>query len=407
MIYFVIILFLLWLIYLYDYRKESRGRDLSFYLVLIIFIALAGLRYKVGGDTGIYMKYFEDVHELGRLNSGDFAKTRFGPGFVVIASALKTISEDYIFFQFVHAIIVNTVVFFFIRKNCRHVFFAILLFFNFLYFYLIFEQVRESFAVAIFLLAWPAFKNGKWIIWYIASVLAFTIHISAVVMLFVPLMCVPGIKQFFTFGKRTWFICLGVFILAFLLQTIFFRYIEVLAVTDAMQDRAEAYGDMQSEGKFNIGKIITSIIQFIAYPLIALYYINQQIKRAGSQEAKTVEKENMMVLMSVYISIASIFMGIFVRYNNYFFIFPIIVMGDWIFTKLTFLKKSVRMGYLYWIILFIPMFGINLYNVYLTPVNKSGTLKTYMLYYPYNSVLDPETDINREKTITYIHRHLL
>lgn len=408
MIYFLVLIFLLWLSYLYDYRGQKRGFKLSFAITLILFIAIAGLRYRVGGDTSNYMKYFDLVHTWDSLSATDFTKSRFAPGFVFLTSSLKTLINDYLFFQLFHATVINCVVFWFIRKNCKHVFFALFLFFNFLYFYLLFEQVRESFAVAIFLLAWPAFKRNCWWQWYLASICAFMMHISAFIMFFLPIINLPWIRNIFIYGRRTWVICFIVLLISFVIQTTLFRYVQMIAVTESMFDRAQAYGSMNSEETFNINRIVGNFFQFIIYPLLALYFLNAEYKQQhlNAQQKNTFDKENMMVLMSVYISILSIFVGIFVRYNNYFFLFAIITMSDWVFSKLYIARKYVRLGYLYWILIFIPMLSFNIYITYLTPVNKSGTLKPYMMYVPYSSMFDQTKDQDREKTIIYIRRSL-
>lgn len=410
MIYFIIVILLLVFTYFYDYKREKRGIQISFYLTLFLFISVAGLRYKVGGDTSIYMDFFDDVHTLNNLKESDFVRSRFAPGFVFLTSLIKTICNDYVFFQLVHAIIVNGVIFFFVKKHCRNFFFAIFIFFNFLYFYLLFEQVRESFAVTIFLLAWPSFKKGIWWQWYFASVLAFLFHISAFIMFFLPLINLPGLKWFFTYGKKTIYICFGVLILAFVIQTTLFRYIEMVAVTESMLDRAQAYGDLNSIETFNLNKIIGSIIQYIAYPLLSLYCLWDARKQRNYDNNNVMNNElvaeSKMVLLSIYISLFSIFVGIFVRYNNYFFLFSIIVMADWAFSKIHIARKYIRLGYIYWILFFIPMLGFNFYMTHLVSINKTGTLKGYMMYYPYYSVLEQKEDQNREKTITYIRRSL-
>lgn len=407
MIYLAIFLLLLWFVYLYDYRKERRGYALSFYTLLLIFIIVAGIRYRVGGDTTIYMRFFDNLHPINELKASDLEKSRFAPGFIIFMSFLKSIVNDYLFFQIIHSIIVNTVVFYFLKKNCTHVFFAIFLFFNFLYLYLLFEQVREALAVVIFLLAWPFFRKGVWWKWYIASFCAMFFHVSAVVMLFLPLVTLPIVRNLFIFGNKTVVYCLVAYVVAFLIQTTLFRYIEAIALTESMLDRAQTYGNMNLRETFNLNRIFGNVIQFVAYPLLALYFLFQQKKKGEYLvDQSLLNRESMMVMMSVYISIFSTFIGIFVRYNNYFLFFSIMVLGDWIFTKIRMARNTVRLGYLTWIFLFLPLIGVNFYTTYMQSVNRSGTKKAYMMYYPYSSYIDPVKDQNREETIIYVRRHL-
>ena len=407
MIYLIIFLLLIVLSYRYDYRKEKSGYNVSFYAILVIFILLAGLRYRVGGDTSMYITFFNELSPINRLSTGEIIKSRFAPGFVVLASLLRSVTDEFTWFQIIHSIIVNCVVFMFIRKNCRHVFFGILIFFSYLYTLLLFEQMRESFAVAIFLLAWPAFKNGVWWKWYIAALCAFLFHISAFMMFFLPLICLPWVRELFTFGKRTWIVCGLVFIVAIIIQTTLFKYIELISVTESMMERAHAYSRLSKGELFNFNRLIGAVIQYIAYPFAALFCLSALRKRGEDVEtALAFRKESMLVLCSIYISIFSLFIGILSRYNNYFYLFAIVMMGDWIFTLLPVLKKKIRLGYLYWIILFMPMFGFNLYNSYLTPINKGGTMRGYMMYYPYSTIFDQTIDADREKTVVYIRKKM-
>lgn len=408
MIYLLVVILLIFLMYRYDYKREPLGFQISFYLILLLFILIGGLRYRIGGDTVVYLEYYKNLHPIGSIGGLDFTRSRFAPGFVIITSIFKTFTSDFTYFQVFHSLFVNTVIFFFIRRYCRNVFFCILIYFFYLYVFLIFEQIRESMAVAVFLLAWPWFKNGIWWKWYIAAFCAMMFHVSAVILFILPLINLPWIREFFKFGKRTWFICLSIFILAYVVQTKLFKYVEMISVTEAMLDRAQEYGKMLNKSEvLNINRILGSFIHYILYPILALYVIYKK-KKDGFlivKDSKELQKETMMCMISIYISIFTIFVGIFMRYHNYFFLFAIIIMGDWIFSQIYLFKKFMRMSFLYWAILFLPMLTINFYYSFLLPANKSGTLMSYMRYYPYSSVIDQTVDENREKTITYIQRH--
>lgn len=404
--YLIIFLVLLFLSYLYDYKKEKRGFNISFYSILFIFILFAGLRYRIGGDTVMYMAYYEKLHPLNAINSADFVNSRFAPGYLLLTTIFKTLTPDFTYFQVFHSLVINCVIFAFVRKNTRHVFFALLIFFLYLYVFLLFEQIRESFAVAIFLIAWPWFKKNIWWKWYIAAFCAIMFHISAFILFFLPLIKLPGIRMLFRFGKHTLYVCLALFIVAFVLQNMFFRYIELISVTESMLDRVQTYGNIQRSDILNFNRIIGVIIQYVAYPIFALVTINARIKAGqiqGNEEYEFRQKSS-MALMSIYISIFTIFIGIFVRYNNYFQLFAILLISDWAFTRLYLFKRFLKVGYLYWILIFMPMFVYNFYFSYMTPVNKGETLYNYMRYYPYSSVIDQTIDSDRERTILYIRR---
>ena len=64
MIYLLLLFLLLYLSYRYDYRKNIAYFDASYYLILILFILLAGFRFRIGVDTIRYESYAEYIPSL-------------------------------------------------------------------------------------------------------------------------------------------------------------------------------------------------------------------------------------------------------------------------------------------------------------------------------------------------------
>lgn len=406
MAYLIIFLLLLILSYRYDYCRISRGENFWFYAVLVIFILLAGLRYRVGGDTINYIGYYESTPPITQLKSSDFIDSRFAPGYILISSIGKLFSRDFTIIQILHSAFVNIIFFRFIRLNCKNIFFALLLFFCFQYALLLFEQIRESFAVAIFILAWPTFRDGKWWLWYLASVCAFLFHVSAVMMFFLPLFTLPGIRKLFVFGTRTWIVCILILVVGIAINVSLFKYIQLLALTESIAERAQTYSKDELSGSlFNFGGLISIFFRNIFYPLLAMYFLQQNKKMAEGSYNLSFKKQEFMALMSVYVSIFTIAVAIASRYNNYFFIFAIAMISDWIFGNIRVLGKTLRLQYLYWLMLFIPMFGFQFYSVYLGNVTANGTIKTYSMYYPYYSILNEQIDRKREDGVRYLRHH--
>ncbi len=402
MIYIALLLLLIYLSYRYDYRKFEKNRKVWIIFVLLIFISLAGFRYRIGGDTVTYMYIYEKLNPIMRLNENDFIETRFAAGFLLLASLFKTFTDDFTVLQIFHSTVVCCVVFWFLYKNCRNYFFALIVFYIFLYPLFMFQQMRESLAVSIFLLAWPAFRDGKWLYWYLASVCAFMFHISSVMMFILPLFCMPGIRQLFIFGSRTWFICILVFLLGMLIQNLFFKYIEIIAVFESIAERAQTYSKDELSGSiFTIGGVIGMIIKSILYPIIALILSQRDKKKETGRYINEFNKKELMALMSIYVSIFTICVAIVSRYNNYFFVFAIIYLSDMAFSKLALMGRFFHFKFLYWLVFFLPMFGFQIYGTYFGNVNKSGTLKTYMMYHPYSSYFDKEKDKDREALYRY------
>lgn len=403
MVYLIVLILILAGIYWYDYRNNTRGKIILYAIICLSLILIAGLRYRLGSDTPQYIKFFNNIHDLNHLSDMDYQRSRYAPGFVFLSALCKSIYNDVTLLFIVEAIIVNIAVFYFFWKNSKHCFFAILLYYLMLYTLFNMEIMREAIAVSIALFAWPFFKKGNWLLWYSAAILANFFHFSASIMLFLPLICLPGIKQIFILGKRTIWIWLLVCVIGFAIHTAFFRYIQLLALSDSISDRAQAYEkNILGSSYFSIIGILTYAMQFLIYPVVALWLIQKKKQRNISKQE--FNKIDALVLASTYILILTFFIPILGRFNNYLIPFSLLVLSDWIFSPIKINRKIYKTNLISWFIIFVPLFIINARDKLFTDVNKSGTIKLYSLYYPYKSVLDMEKDENRERAIRLLRR---
>ena len=403
MVYFFIIFLLSFLVYYYDYKNNKQGRLFWLVFITIIFIIIGGLHYRVGFDSITYERYFKELPPISQLRYKDIETSRFAPGFIIFQSFTKQFSKDLLLFNFLQSIFVCSVVTLFFNRNTKRPFFALLMFFFFLYTLLIFEQVREAIAVSFFLLAWPYFIKKNWIIWYALSICAMLFHTSAIFMLILPLILLPGINQLFVFGKRTLFLCAFVLILSFYLQYTFSKYIELLSFTKLTEDLASKYQNTHYvKGTLNIIGILSQIIKNVLLTYLALYFVNKGMK--NQFQNNVLLRLNSFVIISIFISLISIGVPIISRFNNYFFFFSILIISDWVFDYIILNNKKIKFKFSYWLILLIPFFSLQFYNTYYNSINKTGTYKTYMAYYPYTSYIDKEKDLNKEKVLQYSRR---
>lgn len=405
MIYLIPVLAVLAGCYIYDYRRRTDGKFLLWIILLITFICIAGFRYRMGGDTIQYNIYFEKLPTLNRLSAINFAENRYAPGFIALCSFCKTIVNDFMLVQFVVSLIVNSVVFYFFWKNTKNPFFALFLYSFLLYLALNMEVLREALAVSCFLLAWPFFRDGKWIYYLCCCAIALLFHISAIVLFLLPLICVPGIKFFFKFGVRTWFVCGFLLAFSFLISYFFFDFIKMIAITDNMMERADAYANNVWGGShsLNISGFITKTIKYILYPALAMYFINESRKNKIENDS-SLEKKEALAVTSIYISIVSVSILILQRYNNYLLFFPFLLISDWMFSTFKVGAKKVKMGFVSGMIIILPLIILSFTTFYFQPINKEGTIRTYMLYYPYTSGFDKALDPDREKLILYLRK---
>lgn len=398
---------LLILCYRYDYCGVKKGRMFWYVVMLIVMICVIGLRYRIGTDSIRYERYYMAMHTLGNLGESDFSKTRFAPLYIILASACRTVTKDFTLLQFVVAIIVNGTVFWFFRQNTKHIFLAVMLYYVFLYLNLNTEVIREALAVSLFLLSWPFFKRGQWLIYYCFVTVAFFFHISALVLAILPLLWLPGVRYFFSFGRRTWLICLILALGSFALQYFFFDFIKVIAFTENMMERAEVYSkhDLASSN-LNIIGIMAQLIRTAAYPAAAIFFINREHGKKAVDKDKGLLKEEMMTLMAVYFGLLTLGVDLFARYNNYFMFFSFVTVSNWAFTPQGIRgRRKIKLSYFYWCMIFVPLIGLQIQGLYLADFNKSGTIKRYMAYYPYSHRFDPKEYPDRENLFRYNRRY--
>lgn len=400
MIYLLPILLLLIGIYRYDYRKSLRGKFFFYCFICIILICIAGFRYKLGFDTIQYMKFYDRLSNLSDLKLSILEKERYAPGFIFIASLCKSISKEFLLLQLVTSLIINATVFYFFWNNTKNVFFGILLYYIFMYINLNMEVVREALAACVFLLSWPFFRDGKWLIYFCLALCALLFHISSVFMFLLPLICLPGIRTLFIYGNRTWIIGCVLLILGLTLSYLFIDYIKLIAITETVIDRVNTYADTKFMGKrtMELTGVLRILIRFVLYPSIAMYFVNKKLNLT-KLEQNTLRKEEMLTVLSIYISLLSAGIFILARYNNYLFFFPLLIMSDWVFSYFKLAGKKIRLQFLTWIIIFLPLFIFNIYYVYNLPLNREGKYKTYMAYYPYSNYISQEKNEKREQAI--------
>lgn len=403
MIYILIILLLLFLTYKYDYRQAKKNRLFWYYIVLVIFILTAGLRYRLGVDSVRYESGYPYLPTLSELSGYDFSSSRFAPGYIIFASIARSISSEFVALQLLHAIFVNCVIFWFIKKYSSKIFLAVTLYFIMLYINFMCEIMRESCAVSAFLLGFPSFVKKKWIKYYFFAFLSFYFHPSAFVAFALPILYLPSIRSFFTIGKRTIFILIGFYVLGITVSIAFFDYIKLIEIT-SVQESAAMYEDSLLTGQvLNIKGITSTAIQYLIYPILAVVYYRRRMKYEQIDDRAFAATE-FMVSLCMIAAVLAIPIALFYRYNNYFHPFAIIAISNFVFQPIITPRHRIRIGYGTWLLILLPLFLFKFYGMY-DLIPNTTNLREGMRYYPYSSVITKEKDDNREMLFLYHHAY--
>lgn len=414
MIYLVIFFLLIALIYHYDYRKNSLYKNWWYYILLIIFILISGLRYRLGFDTINYELGYPKLPNLSNYFLYDFEDTRYGRGFIFLVSIAKSISDEFFILQFLHAFILNVLLFNFFKKYSPYIFSCILLYYACDYLYFNFMILRESLAVVIFLYAFQFILNKKWLKYYFWCFIAILFHPSAAFVLFLPIFRFKIFNNFFSLNKTflitsTCFFLIGIYIAA-----VFFDAIQLLEMEDVDNYIDRYGGSLEGEGIFgrSLKYFILIIVQVFLYPLIILFVIKKKPKLfyllyndGKSKEIYTKTYDYRIILcLSIYVSLISLFVPILLRFNNYLIPFVWIGLANIYIPIFKRFKTYALNKYVFSFLFIFPLLFVNIYGTFFAN-SQSSSIPPRIQYYPYTSILNPEKISDRETFYNDILNH--
>lgn len=379
-IYLAIFLLFLIPVIRFDLMKMEGNKALWCGLEWIVLVLVAGLRYRVGGDTIVYMRLFEDYPTIGELSDFDFAKAKFFPGWYVFNSLFKTFGNSFTLFQISEAIIIQTCFFRFFRRYSPNGFFTCTLIFYFGYFcYFNMEVMREALCICIFLEAYPFLERRRFIPYFLLCSLALTIHLSAFIMFLLPL--------FTLFKKDRFWIWLAlVLTIIFLLQVIDIATILLqIAFSDSIAALARGYMAKMADRTLN--GIIIEVLTIV--PFFIIVALRKHHGYTQNQEFGA------LLTLFVMAQTAGITIPGVNRFSNY--VLPLGV----VFIVNTFYENywQIRSRVFSTLAIFatISIYCFNLSFFYLRSQHESlrGT-HSWNRYVPYYSVVNPRMDTVRE-----------
>lgn len=372
MIYFVV--FILFLLSALHERKTPSEDKVIYNLLLLVLILVAGLRYRVGGDSLAYMDAFNALPKLSQLEGFDFKNAVYDPLWYVFNALIKSVSNDFVFFQIIHAILINSIIFWTIKKYSNYKYWAILFYFIFYYLYFNMEILRASLSVCVFLLSLPYLLKRKWLIYYIFAIIAFLFHSSALILFFIP----------FLFRKLK----LKYYILIFSLMILFtffitpFRFFQPLYFSERISNRASSYLNRQ----VNLSGMIMQFIAII--PVIGF----QKIRKINHLQIHCFEY---LVTPYVIVGFLSLIISGFYRFLNFLSILALVYIVDTTIVVLKYRARNIVRLFAVQFFLLI-LFSYQFYYLTRDTSRFQPNTRFYDRYLPYYSVFNEKTDKQRE-----------
>ena len=382
MIYLVVLFLLLLLSVRYDINGKTRAREFWYGFMLVVFILVAGLRWRIGIDTPPYLYNF--YHKIPTID--EFLRNNYSigedPFWILLNSIVKTMGGRFYVVQLIHASIVNVAIFKFIKKYSDY-------WFTCLFFYAItcyttynMEIMRGSLSIVICLYANDYILEKKWLKGYMLYFLALMFHAQTLIMFILPLFF---FLRFNKFGVLAW---IGAFLGGIVIMDILSDYMFLFEASDIIQGKVSAY----SESDYGTQKGGLSKILFYIFPML-LYSI------ASFLLLKYFYSDNRLLKFEPLIAIGVIFMlirmniEIAYRYVDYYKIYFVLIFSE------CFIRMTRRTAFLYHRLtfvrafaLFVPLF-LHLSLGYLYKNDYS------LRYRPYSSVI--EKYVYRERELMY------
>ena len=377
-IYILIFSYILFCVWNTDVRGKRKYARVNYYVLFAIFVLFAGLRYKIGGDTLNYMETWKAYPDIWNFHwADDIAHLRqqrvfmrYQTGWILYAMLIKGLFGSYFALQFISSLLLNWGVFHAIRRYSPYPFLTLLFYFmTFNFYQLEFEVARECVAVGVFLLiSFDNWVRKRWVLYYVGVAIAFSIHISAVVMFIFPVM------RYVKWSMRQYLLFL---ILPVLVVAVSGRILlnDLLTQLTAADEAMNMYQTRTLDDVYNNNYVISTLYT----PAFVLGMILLWRKRMEEQ-----------LMPVVWFTLALFIMALFdfdcVRFAN-FIIIPF-------FAALTpAVYRLVKESKTVWIaaLLFI---GYSLPQIYV--VYRGGDM-SWSRYFPYQSVIYPHQSAAQQK----------
>jgi len=367
--------------YIYDIKGAKKYAQLHYTLICVWLILIAGLRYRVGGDTLSYFDDYNSFPTFPEFPHTDFSELKYEPLFYAITAFSKLLHPDFAIFQFIQAGIVNITFFYFISQRTSRKFASVCLYFMLMYFYFNMEIMRESMSVCVFLLSIRYIEKQNYWAYYLFIMIAYSIHTSAIFLFPFPLMYLilqKGTKYLF-------------FVFAFI--TYLFIYImntPVILLYLPLKVALKLYNYISS-GPMDPKGAILNYIHIIALWLILI--VGKRNRCLNPQFAPFLKMNILIYSLTPFIT------GIY-RITNYFAIFEILALVNTCIEPL----KSWKIKQISCLQILCSGMLLLMLKVQHDTINTSEYAphtRFYNLYIPYESILTKKQHPNREN-IYYI-----
>lgn len=370
----------------YDILNKKGNRKIAYYGLLVWFIAISGLQYKMGTDIVYYMDWYKTLDpRYFSFNDLISNNMHYQPGWMAVGYLCRAISDDFVLLKMVQAIFTNIAVFSFFKRESRYVFICIFLYAYMSYLVVNLNVVRQAFAIGFALYGFTALRLRQYKKYYLFALLAYLFHNSAILLIPIPLINLINRsgKSKFTRKRMVILLCAFVAFLGILSLSNVESYLSGLMDSGLFGDKistigtaylgADRLGVQSTFGIFSIQRLIM---------IVAVVYYMKKYNNLfyGS-----------LGLIYILLHIMTEMLPILWRFRLYFDFPYYIVLAQLIvgFAKSRQRFSKLWLSVMIFLVLFFP------FRDYMAPVDKSK-YRNIDQYYPYHSIFDMEHDEQKD-----------
>ena len=378
MIYFVILILLIILSIRYDINGKIKYRDQWYGIILVIFVLVAGLRFRLGEDTINYIyEFYHATPELSDLSFDTFLSSSSPPLWILLNSIVKSIGGRFFWVQLVQATIVNTLILKYFRKHSSYPFACTALFFLWKYQWYNMVVMKAAIALSIILFANDYFLEKKYKKGFLLVLLATGFHQSSIILVIIPFL------TFLRFNGLGIFLLVSAYFIGAFLQSKLGNIFQMLEFAGGVSNKLDSYLDTKfMTQEHNLNYFIFRILPVTIYPILSLLYIKVKCKESHILRLEP------FLMVGLFFQMLRLNIDIFYRYVYIYLIYFIIFIVHFF---VEFSKNSVRLkkslSYVRTIIIVFPFFFT---IAYLGPL-------LHIEFYPYSSVIERSIDTARER----------
>ena len=361
----------------YDICGKTKYCNFCYKAVLVLFILVAGLRWRLGTDTPSYIYHF--YHDIPLLDKLTEEELGFGakPLWNLLNSLVKTLGGKYYIVQLIESAFVNVLVFCYIKKHSHYIFTCLFFYYLTMYFSLNMEVMKAAMSIVVCFYANDYVLQKRWVKAYFLYIIAVLFHPQVIIIMLMPLFLKLRFNWLGTVGL------VMLFFIGHIIQEKFGDYLMLFELEDSISDKAE---DLAESERY-LGQehsqvfMLKSIYIYIVYGCICLWYMKRHTM------SKVLQFEPFVIFyVGFYVLAVNVYISY--RFSMYYAIYLVLIISE-MFVDVIKNTPKLFLGLSY-----IRSFAIVLPFVLL--VGQHLVSKSFR-YYPYSSVINRTVDKYREQ----------